>query len=170
MSVVKSFDPKGGFGEQSEANAHGGGCGNSKSSSNENSNKSSNNAKEPEVLSPFLRSILDKVVVVGLAYFDTNNQILQQRQVSGTVVRVTANDGITLRFRDGSSEFNLPSDISCWFKAPKGSYSVEGDTEKVIDPEYLVTWNVCRVQDMSKKEGEHEWWEWRPNTISPSVG
>jgi len=157
--------------EQPETGASGGGCGNSNSTNHANdSSNNANSAKEPEALSPFLRNILDKVVVVGLAYFDTNNQVLQQRQVSGTVVRVTPNDGITLRFRDGRSEFNLPSDTSCWFKAPKGSYSVEGDSEKVVNPEFLVTWNVCRVQDMSKKEGEHEWWEWRPNTVSPSVG
>ena len=36
-------------------------------------------------------------------------------------------------------------------------------------PDFLVTWSVYRSQD-NNAEGQHEWWEWVPNTERPQVG
>ena len=36
-------------------------------------------------------------------------------------------------------------------------------------PDFLVTWNIHRTQGNSV-EGQHEWWEWLPNTVAPQVG
>lgn len=121
-----------------------------------------------DILTPELAALVDKSAVVGLSYFDINGELLQQRMLIGTVVRVTPKDGITLRQND-EQEFTLPSSMAPWFVAPPGTYrSSEGDS--LDNPDFLVTWDVHRCQDMDKPEGEHQWWEWVANTTPPSVG
>jgi hypothetical protein len=121
-----------------------------------------------DILSPELAALIDKHALVGINYFDINGDALQQRMLAGTVVRVTANDGITLRQTD-EEEFTLPSSMAPWFLAPAGNYKTS-DGESVSNPDYLVTWTVHRCQDTNKPEGEHQWWEWVANTTPPSVG
>ncbi|WP_373083876.1 hypothetical protein [Zhongshania sp.] len=121
-----------------------------------------------DILNPELAALLDKRAMVGITYFDINGDTLQQRMLAGTVVRVTAKDGITLR-HSNSNEFTIPSSTAPWFVAPPGDYKTSDD-EAVSNPDYLVIWDVHRCQDMNKPEGEHEWWEWVANTTPPSVG
>ncbi|WP_269618614.1 hypothetical protein [Zhongshania sp. BJYM1] len=121
-----------------------------------------------DILSPELAALIDKHALVGINYFDINGDALQQRRLAGTVVRVTANDGITLR-QTNEEEFTLPSSMAPWFLAPAGNYKTS-DGESVSNPDYLVTWTVHRCQDTNKPEGEHQWWEWVANTTPPSVG
>lgn len=121
-----------------------------------------------DILDPELAALLDKTVLVGLSYFDIGGEALQQRVLSGVVVRVTPKDGITLS-QPNKEEFTVPSSLAPWFKAPAGNYKTS-DGESIDNPEYLVTWNVHRCQDNDKPEGEHQWWEWVANTTPPSVG
>ncbi|EIF41949.1 hypothetical protein DOK_16138 [gamma proteobacterium BDW918] len=121
-----------------------------------------------DILNAELAALLDKRALVGISYYDINGDPLQQRMLAGTVVRVTAKDGITLR-QSNKDEFTIPSSTAPWFIAPAGNYKT-GDGEAVNNPDYLVTWDVHRCQDMDKPEGEHQWWEWVANTTPPSVG
>jgi hypothetical protein len=121
-----------------------------------------------DILAPELAALIDKRAMVGISYFDINGDTLQQRMLAGTVVRVTAKDGITLR-QQNEEEFTLPSSMASWFLAPAGNYK-SSDGESVSNPDYLVTWDVHRCQDTDKPEGEHQWWEWVANTTPPSVG
>ena len=121
-----------------------------------------------DILAPELAALIDKRAMVGISYFDINGDTLQQIMLAGTVVRVTAKDGITLR-QQNEEEFTPPSSMAPWFVAPAGNYK-SSDGESVSNPDYLVTWNVHRCQDTDKPEGEHQWWEWVANTTPPSVG
>ncbi len=121
-----------------------------------------------DLLDPELAALLEKTAVVGLAYFDIDGTPLQRRTLAGQVVRVSAKDGITLRQQD-QQEFTLPTSLAPWFLAPEGRYSAD-DGAQISNPDYLVTWNIHRCQDTDKPEGEHQWWEWHPNTTAPSVG
>ena len=115
-----------------------------------------------------LEALLGKAALVALNYFDVGGAALQQRLLTGEVVRVTPSDGVTLR-RQGGEELTLPSSMSSWFVAPAGQYR-DGAGGLVENPDYLVTWNVYRCQDDAKPEGEHQWWEWVANTQPPTVG
>jgi hypothetical protein len=121
-----------------------------------------------DILNSELAALLDKRAVVGLSYFDIDGNSLQQRMLAGTVVRVTAKDGITIR-PSNEEEFTLPSSMAPWFIAPAGNYKTDSG-EQIKDPDFLVTWDVHRCQDMDKPEGEHQWWEWLANMTPPSVG
>jgi hypothetical protein len=121
-----------------------------------------------DILNAELAALLDTRALVGISYYDINGDTLQQRMLAGTVVRVTAKDGITLR-QSNDDEFTIPSSTAPWFVAPPGDYKTNaGETKS--NPDHLVTWDVHRCQDMDKPEGEHPWWEWVANTTPPSVG
>ncbi|MCG8612980.1 MAG: hypothetical protein MI864_20915 [Pseudomonadales bacterium] len=116
-----------------------------------------------------LENIIDKTVLLGICYFDVDDSLLEQRQFAGKVVRSTPEDGITLRTLDGSKEFDIPSDLRPWFIAPEGQYDDIETGEKLTNPDFLITWDVYKSQE-NATEGEHEWWEWRPRLVPPTVG
>lgn len=116
-----------------------------------------------------LESIAGKTIIVGITYFDLDGEILDQKQLAGTVSKTTEEDGITLLDLKKESEFTIPSELSPWFVAPPGDYHDPISGQKVTNPDYLVTWDVYKTQE-NTPEGDHEWWEWRPQLTSPSVG
>ena len=116
-----------------------------------------------------LKNIPGKTIIVGISYFDQNGEVLNQKQLAGTVLKTTKEDGITLLDLNKKSEFTIPSELSPWFLAPPGEYHDPISGEKVKNPDYLVTWDVYKTQE-NTPEGDHEWWEWRPQLSNPSVG
>jgi hypothetical protein len=65
--------------------------------------------------------------------------------------------------------FMLPPNLDAWFKAAPGHYRHAESGMEMLNPDFLVTWNIHRTQS-NKAEGQHEWWEWLPNTTAPQVG
>jgi hypothetical protein len=121
-----------------------------------------------------LEELLLKTCVVGVSYFDLNGELMKQNQYCGQVVKVDAENGIaiTLRHTDpavATADFIVPPNLDAWFKAPPGQYRHAPSGVDMENPDYLVTWNVYRTQD-NTAEGQHEWWEWVPNTERPQVG
>ena len=121
-----------------------------------------------------LDELLGKTCVIGLSYFDTGGELMKQAQYAGQVLKVDAELGITVQLRhtDASvqqADFIVPPNLDAWFKAPPGHYKHAPSGMNMENPDYLVTWNVYRTQE-NKPEGQHEWWEWVPNTERPQVG
>lgn len=130
-----------------------------------------------------IESILGKTALVGLSYFDTNGELLQQRQLCGTVVETDEEKGIALKLikskeaekknqeeKPADEHFVLPSSLTCWFNAPAGHYKNPASGVDIENPDYLVTWDIHQKQKDTVEEGDHQWWEWVPNTVSPEVG
>ncbi|HSW06733.1 hypothetical protein [Aquabacterium sp.] len=118
--------------------------------------------------------LLTKTCVIGLMYFDRDGQLMRQAQFAGTVVKVDAEQGISVRLRHAQEgveqpEFILPPNLDAWFKAPPGRYRHAADGVDIENPDFVVTWNVHRTQNNST-DGQHEWWEWVPNVEPPQVG
>ena len=93
-----------------------------------------------------LQSIAGKTILVGISYFDQAGEILNQKQLAGTVLKTTEEDGITLRDLKGESEFTIPSELSPWFIAPPGDYHDPISGKDIKNPDYLVTWDVHKSQ------------------------
>ena len=103
---------------------------------------------------------------------------MKQTQHAGTVVNIDEENGISIKLKADIDKntiasnaegrvFLIPPHLSPWFKAPEGRYR-DGNGELLIDnPDYFVTWDIHKTQD--EKEGDHEWWEWVPRTVSPKV-
>jgi hypothetical protein len=112
--------------------------------------------------------------VVGINYFDLDGTLLRQSRLGGRVLKVDAEQGITLALQHSDpdvapAEFVLPPELQAWFIAPPGHYRDPSAGLAMDDPDYLVTWDVHRTQSNST-EGQHEWWDWVPNTERPQVG
>jgi hypothetical protein len=138
-----------------------------------------------------LTDLLNKTCVIGVSYFDKDEQLLKQGQYAGVVSKVDQELGISVKLQHsemnaagaagagaagqgaGSAgsgpEFILPPNLAPWFKAPAGRYRHVPSGVDMENPDYLVTWCVYRTQETTA-EGQHEWWEWVPNTEPPQVG
>lgn len=114
-----------------------------------------------------LSELVGKRCVLGLSYFDAEGSVMSQRMLAATVASADK-DGIVLRPLNNARDFTLPPELSPWFIAPPGSYR-DSDNQQIDDPDYLVTWNVHRKKG-DGEEGQHEWWDWVPCTVPPSVG
>lgn len=121
-----------------------------------------------------LEDLLTKSCVIGVSYFDVQGELLKQAQYAGTVIKVDAELGITIRLQHidptvEQAEFILPPNLQAWFNAPPGHYRHAPSGVDMQNPNFLVTWNVHKTRD-STTEGQHEWWEWEPNLVPPQVG
>ncbi|UTA46887.1 hypothetical protein L1F30_12015 [Simiduia sp. 21SJ11W-1] len=119
-----------------------------------------------------LNSLIGKTCVIGLSYFDLDGRLLKQSQCCGQVIKTDAELGITLRLQHtqaSEAEFILPPNLNAWYKAPAGHYRNAEFGVDMENPDYLVTWDIHRTQQ-EHREGQHEWWEWVPNTQAPQVG
>lgn len=115
-----------------------------------------------------ISNILSKTIVVGLSYFDKQNNPLNQSQITGTVVEVHEQDGITILLSDKKREFTIPSDLSSWSDAPSGRYHSKELNDDIEDPDYLVNWDIYQKQN-AVSDNNPQWWDWVPRTSSPEV-
>lgn len=128
----------------------------------------------------FIEDTLQKNCLVGLSYFNVQEKLLKQTILAGKVVSVDEEMGITIALFDKnmtvnsqSANFILPSDLSCWFNAPKGEFHSTQADVKIINPDYLVTWDIYQTkadENSSKQDGEQQWWKWLPRTEKPEIG
>ena len=138
-----------------------------------------------------LEDTLHKTCLVGLSYFTVQGDLLKQNILAGKVVKVDSEMGITLELSTDHqvttsqlkiAHFILPTDLSCWFNAPKGEFHTSQKGVKVIDPDYLITWDIFQTKAQESatasentstihvKDSEQQWWQWHPRTQQPNVG
>jgi len=139
-----------------------------------------------------LNDTLHKKCLIGLTYFDANGVQLKQTLLAGTVTSVDREMGIKLNLlalspeniskkkssNKKAAEFTLPANTSCWFTAPRGDFHTSIENVKITDPDYLITWDIYQTKAQKTvdgikdniKDGEQQWWQWRPRTQQPQVG
>ena len=88
--------------------------------------------------------LLGKTVLAGLTYYSANNELIEQKQVWGTVTKADKSC-IEIQQADGS-KFGLPPDLSAIDTAAPGEYKLRSTGEVVTDPDYLVTYSVTKQQ------------------------
>ena len=134
-----------------------------------------------------LQDLLSKTCLIGLTYMNAEGDVLKLSQLSGTVISVDEEEGISIELfsrpdaeevkaKNGEDSdvdkpaiFHLPPGLNAWFVAPPGHYKNEEHRIDLKDPDYFVTWDIVKKKD-DTAEGTHEWWEWHPRTVPPSVG
>ena len=123
-----------------------------------------------------LDDLIHKTCLIGLSYFDCNGKQLKQSQLSGQVIAVDPEEGISIELLakadseapDVQTVFKLPATLSAWFVAPPGHYRNSECGVDIENPDFLVTWDIHKTRD-DTEEGQHEWWEWVPRTSPPQV-
>ena len=91
-----------------------------------------------EQLQEFLRG---KVFLIGLTFIDNEGELIEQYQTHGIVSELT-DDGLIRIKRKDNSIFQMPYDKDTINKADKGEYRLRATKEVVIDPDFLMTWEI----------------------------
>jgi len=133
-----------------------------------------------------IEDTLNKSCLIGLSYFNVQGEQLKQNILAGRVIEVDSEMGITIELSTSEpstsnndkkqrANFILPIDLSCWFNAPKGEFHTSQKGVKIVNPDYLVTWDIYQTkqkqsESSDKPDSEQQWWQWRPRTQSPNVG
>lgn len=86
-------------------------------------------------------SLYGKVILVGLTFIDDNHELIEQYQTYGTVTELTE-DGLIRIKRNDNSIFQMPYNEDTLNKADKGQYRLRATQEIVIDPDFLITWEI----------------------------
>ena len=98
----------------------------------------------PEFDDDIAAELIGRHVLVGITYVDEADQVLEQKQVHGVVVRANRQEGIVFRLEPSGKEFTLPPFTGGFERAAPGEYRLRSTGEIVVDPDYTSTWSVKR--------------------------
>jgi len=85
------------------------------------------------------KNIIGKTILVGITYLDKDENVLNQIQFCGTVVKA---DNQNIAIKSSSEEFFLPPDLTSISIAPEGEYKLRSTGEIIVNPDLLTTWTV----------------------------
>ena len=90
--------------------------------------------------------MVGKYVLVGLTYVDPQQNVLEQKQVHGTIIRADETKGFAVKLRgpDEGETFWLPPDLRSFQDAKPGEYRLRSTGEVVVNPDLLSTWTIDR--------------------------
>lgn len=86
------------------------------------------------------KSLIGKVLLVGITYNDKDGNVKERKQFWGTVT-VADKSKILIEQKNGEI-LSLPSDLRAIEPAPEGEYRLHSTGEVVVNPDFLSTWTV----------------------------
>lgn len=86
-------------------------------------------------------SLIDKVLLIGITLLDENEELIEQTQVYGPIIRVNS-EGIVILRNGTETEFTIPPDFDHVSEARPGEYRLRSTGEVVTDPDYISSWTV----------------------------
>ncbi len=89
-------------------------------------------------------SHIGKHLLIGMTYLDHEDNLIEQKQFHGIIVRINKHEGIVVRLHDSNEEYKLPPDLNPLQEAPKGEYRLRSTGEIVVDPDLLTTWTLTK--------------------------
>lgn len=89
-----------------------------------------------------LDELVGKILLVGITYYTSSNEIIEQKQFYGTVTE--ANKSVICIKQSDGTEFILPSDLSSTKRARPGEYKLRSTGEIVTNPDFFATWNLIK--------------------------
>ncbi|MGR4871313.1 hypothetical protein ACIPRI_20920 [Variovorax sp. LARHSF232] len=101
--------------------------------------------EEPPWDASLAKTLPGQLVLVGLAYFETDaEEPFEQQQLFGRVVAADERKGILLSLegRRTGEEFNLPPDTRSFRQAGPGEYRLRTTGETVVNPDFTVTFSI----------------------------
>jgi len=89
---------------------------------------------------------IGKTIVIGINFFSSEDQLIEQYQTSGVIDKITRMK-ICIKREDGLNVFTLPNDDRAMKIAEPGDYR-ERSTGKVIsNPDYIAQWAVNGINE-----------------------
>lgn len=93
--------------------------------------------------------LINSILLVGITYLDPEGEFESQTQFYGRVTSADPQAGIRLELQGiyQGSDYNLPPDTSCIWRAEPGVYTLSESKDVVENPDFLCTWEVHRKAD-----------------------
>ena|SRR5215472_2688683 len=91
-------------------------------------------------------SYIGKHLLIGMTYLDHNEQLIEQKQLHGEIVRINENEGIVIKLHNSGEEFKLPPELDSLKPAPPGEYRLHATGEVVVDPDLLTIWTQTKAK------------------------
>ena len=81
-------------------------------------------------------ALLGKYALVGLTRLDANDQLIEQIQVHGNIIKIDREkSSIIIACRPDGKEFRVPSDLRGIKPAPPGEYRLRSTGEIEVNPD-----------------------------------
>ncbi len=84
--------------------------------------------------------LIGKVILIGIAYVDKEDKLLERKQWWGIVESASTDIGIRVALKNSSDPCVLPPDLNAVRRAPPGEYRLKESGEIIKDPDFLTTW------------------------------
>lgn len=91
---------------------------------------------------------IGKVILVGLAFLDQQEKIIEQYQTHG-VIKVIDDKGMMKIERINMPDFTIPFDEESISKAEEGVYKETSTGIEIKNPDYLSSWTIRQDQPNS---------------------
>lgn len=91
--------------------------------------------------------LLNSLILVGLTFVDREDQLLEQQQFWGRIVRIDRNAGFQIELRGtraGQEDYWLPPDTRPFERAAPGEYRLRSTEEIVVNPDFTATWTITK--------------------------
>jgi hypothetical protein len=105
-------------------------------------------------MNQIIDSYIGKSVLIGVCYFNHQGELIEQKQVHGTIIDINKKAIVVKRKND--DKFYLPPNLDSLQKAPPGEYSEHSTGAVIVDPDYITMW------DFYKKGLESNEWSCKP--------
>lgn len=69
-----------------------------------------------------INSLLHKHLIIGITILDHEENLIEQRQMHGDIIRIKIHEGVVVRLSGTNEEYILPPDLSAIQVAPPGEY------------------------------------------------
>jgi hypothetical protein len=89
-------------------------------------------------------SYIGKHLLIGMTYLDHKQELIEQKQFHGEIIRINDHEGIVIRLHGSDKEFKLPPDTASLKAAPPGEYRLRATGEVVVNPDLLTTWTLTK--------------------------
>ena len=100
------------------------------------------NAALPPLDDAKAEEMIGKVVLVGDTRYGGDGQVQGLEQYAGTVLRISAFEGVVLADENDGHERYLPPMLDQYLPAQPGEYCMRSNGMIVVDPDYLATWDL----------------------------
>ncbi|MCC7635536.1 hypothetical protein [Stenotrophomonas rhizophila] len=86
--------------------------------------------------------MIGKLVLVGVTRYGHDGRMQDRQQYAGTVLRINVDEGVVLCDDVDGHERYLPPLLEQYLAAEPGAYRMQSNGTMVLDPDYLVTWDL----------------------------
>lgn len=87
------------------------------------------------------KNAIGKLILIGINYYDNNNELLEQYQTSGIIESVTEKE-IKIKRENYKVLFTIPNDDRAIMEAKPGKYRERQSGKIIENPDYISQWAV----------------------------